>query len=281
MCWGRSFVSDSILKLRNLNVYFREESGQTFQAVRGLDVDLDRGTFSSLVGQTGSGKTVTALAICRLLKASKIEGEILYNDGHKNRDLLKIPQKELLAVRGRRIAYIFQDPASSLNPVMKMGEQIEEACLAHHKLGISEVRKKSFQLLHAARISDVERVYDSFPHELSGGMKQRAMIAAAILMEPEILIADEPTAALDPSTATEVMELLSVIRKERNLTVLFITHHLGLASRYSDAITVMKQGSVVERMTRSAAGFVPQEAYTRKLFNADLVGLKPKSFIEV
>lgn len=276
MCWERSFVNDFILELRNLSIFFKEQNGKVFQAVTNLDLDIRRGSFSSLVGQTGSGKTVTSLAICRLLNAFNIEGEILC-DGM---DLLKISPRELLKVRGRRIAYIFQDPTASLNPVIKVGAQIEEAYLAHFEAGPREARQKTLELLSAVRIADPERVHDSFPHELSGGMKQRAMIAMALILEPELLIADEPTAALDPATASEVMELLSGLRA-KSLTIFFITHHLRLASKYSDSIAVMKAGRVVERMIKGPAGFVPQEAYTKKLFNADLVGLKPKTFIEV
>ncbi len=276
MSWERSFVTDTILRLQNLNIFFREEKGEIFQAVRGLDLELRRGSFSSLVGQTGSGKTVTALSVCRLLNAFKIEGEIFY-DGM---DLVKISQKELLGIRGRRIAYIFQDPASSLDPVMRVGEQIEEGCLAHFDTDSREAKRKTLELLRAVRITDPERVYDSFPHELSGGMKQRAMIASALIMEPELLVADEPTAALDPPAASDVMGLLSGL-KDKGMTVFFITHHLGLASKYSDNIAVMKAGRVIERMIKGPAGFVPQEGYTKKLFNADLVGLKPKTFIEV
>lgn len=269
-------MTDSILSFRDLNVYFREEKGGEFRAVDDLSLEIRRGSFSSLVGQTGSGKTVASLAVCRLLNALKIQGEIFY-DGM---DLLKISQKELLGVRGHRIAYIFQDPASSLDPVMRVGEQIEEGYLAHFDTDSREAKRKTIELLRAVRISDVERVYESFPHELSGGMKQRAMIACALIMEPELLIADEPTAALDPSTASDVMELLSGL-KDKGLTIFFITHHLGLASKYSDSIAVMKAGRVLDRMIKGPAGFVPQEGYTKKLFNADLVGLKPKSFIEV
>lgn len=281
MSWERSFVTDSILKLRNLRIFFREEKGGIFPAVDGLDLELPQGSFSSLVGQTGSGKTITSLSICRLLEAFKIEGEILYEHGNRCVDLLKISRKELLGIRGRRIAYIFQDPASSLNPVMKVGAQIEEARLAHFESRAAEAREKALTLLRRVRIADAERVYDSFPHELSGGMKQRAIIATALIMEPELLIADEPTAALDPATALGVMELLSGLRKERGLTILFITHHISLASRYSDAITVMKAGRAVERMVKGPDGFVPQEGYTKKLFSADLAGVKPKTFIEV
>lgn len=269
-------MNDSILKFRGLGISFREQNGEVFQAVHGLDLDIPRGSFSSLVGQTGSGKTVTSLAICRLLNAFKIEGEILYED----MDLLKIFPKELRKVRGRRIAYIFQDPTSSLNPVMKVGMQIEETYMEHFEAGPQEARQKTLELLRAVRITDPERVHDSFPHELSGGMKQRAMIAMALILQPELLIADEPTAALDPATASDVMELLSGL-KEKGLTIFFITHHLGLASKYSDSIAVMKAGRVIERMARGPTGFVPQEAYTKKLFNADLVDLKPKTLIEV
>ena len=269
-------MTGSILSLSGLNVYFREEKGGLFRAVDGLSLDISRGSFSSLVGQTGSGKTVTSLSVCRLLDAFKIEGEIFY----EGVDLLKISQKELLKIRGRRIAYIFQDPASSLNPVMKVGDQIEEACLAHFEIKSYEAKQKSLELLSAVRISDVERVYDSFPHELSGGMKQRAVIAMALIMQPELLIADEPTAALDPATALDVMGLLSGL-KDKGMTIFFITHHLGLASKYGDSIAVMKAGRVVERMVKGPAGFAPQDAYTKKLFNADLVGLKPKTLIEV
>ncbi len=275
-------MKNSILEIRDLSVFFREKNGLKITAVDSLSLSIERGSFVSLVGESGSGKTVTAMSVCGLLSAAEIRGDIRYlRPNLLERDLLKISVKELAGIRGRRIAYIFQDPGSSLNPVMKVGEQIQEARQAHFKADSDSAKKKTMDFLASVRIKDARRVYESFPHELSGGMKQRAMIAMALIMEPELLIADEPTTALDPDTALEIMELLIAAQKKRGLSILFITHHIAFAARFSDSLIVMKSGRIVENLNKAGNNFAPKEEYTRKLFRADLKGLAPKTRIEV
>ena len=275
-------MKNSIPEILNLSVFFREKNGLKVAAVDSLNISIERGSFLSLVGESGSGKTVTAMSVCRLLAAAEIRGEIRYlRPDLPQADLLKISAKELTGIRGRRIAYVFQEPGSSLNPVMKVGEQIREAHQAHFKVDTDSAKKKTLDLLASVRIRDAERVYESFPHELSGGMKQRAMIAMALILEPDLLIADEPTTALDPGTALEIMELLVAAQKRRGLSVLFITPHIAFAARFSDSLAVMKSGRIVEKLTKTGENFTPKEEYTRKLFRADLKGLAPKTRIEI
>ena len=277
-------MNDSILEIRDLSVLFHKKGEiSSFTAVNSLSFSFERGSFVSLGGESGSGKTVTALSVLRLLPSALIRGQIHYrgkSDG-SSEDVLKLSQKEMTMIRGRRIAAIFQDPGAALNPVMKVGEQVEEAYRAHFNSDKNSAKKKTLDLLAAVRIKETQRVYESFPHELSGGMKQRAMIAMALVMEPELLICDEPTASLDPDTALEIMDLLANAQKQRGLTIFFITHHISLAAGFSDALLVMKSGRLLETLNKGPEGFVPKEEYTRKLFRADLSGLTPKTRIEV
>jgi ABC-type dipeptide/oligopeptide/nickel transport system ATPase component len=188
---------------------------------------------------------------------------------------------EVRRIRGREIAYIFQDPVSSLNPVIKVGEQIAEAYSTHFAADRREAKKRSLDRLADVQIKDVERVYESFPHELSGGMNQRVMIAMALMGDPKLLIADEPTTALDVTTEGEILRLLSSIRQQKSLTMLFITHNLALASGYADTIHVMKGGRVLEHLKKQDGRFTVKETYTKKLFEAGVLSHTPKSFIEV
>ncbi len=274
-----------ILEIKNLSVSFfnlSEVSAPLVRAVRGVNILLAEGSFTSLVGESGSGKSVTALSVCRLIRPHEISGEIYFYSKKGKKNLLVLSEAGLLEVRGSQIAYVFQDSASSLNPVMRVGEQIKEAYETHFKTTDAAARKRTLEVLEAVRMKDVERVYHSFPHQLSGGMRQRAMIAMALISEPRLLVADEPTTALDVSTEAEIMDLLLDLQRSRSLTVLFITHNLSLAAFASQFIYVMEKGCVVEGMKKEADGFRPRELYTTKLFNAQLgEHIKPKSLIEI
>jgi ABC-type dipeptide/oligopeptide/nickel transport system ATPase component len=273
-----------MLEIKNLNIEFHRsgDPGEAFSAVDGLNLRVSAGSFTALVGESGSGKSVTALSVCRLIKPSRTSGSILFASRDKEtKDLLLCPESELLKVRGAEIGYIFQDPGSSLNPLMKIGEQLHETCTAHLGLTGSEAEKRSLAFLASVKIQDVSRVFGGYPHELSGGMKQRVMIAMALIAEPRLLIADEPTTALDGLTEYEVMGLLAGLKKERSLTIFFITHNLPLATQYADVIHVMRKGRLVETMTPGPKGFSPTEAYTRRLFNAGLYNGEPKSILEL
>lgn len=256
-------MAESILEIKDLSIAFRDpESGKRFEAVKGISFSIERGSFTSLVGESGSGKSVTALSVCGLLRSADITGKIIYSVGGQRKILSELKEKDYLTVRGKEIAYIFQDPASSLNPVMRAGDQLREVC------GDSA---RAREALAAARIKDVERVYRSFPHELSGGLKQRVMIAMALASGPKLLIADEPTTALDVTTQGQILELLVSLQKTAKLTILFITHDLSLAAAYGNTIYVMEKGRLVDR----------KSPYAEKLFRASLFGIKPKTPIEV
>ncbi len=273
-----------ILEIENLSVEFLKSGPgrEAFRAVDRLSLSVPEGSFTALVGESGSGKTVTALSICRLMRPHRLSGAIRFAyEGGAPLELLSCPEEALLKVRGARIGYVFQDPASSFNPLMKVGEQLDETRLAHFGGSSADARRRSLALLERVRIQDPERVYRSFPHELSGGMKQRAMIAMALIAEPRLLVADEPTTALDAATEHEVMELLVNLRKEASLTILFITHNLPLAAERADCIYVMQRGRLVEKMKKQARGFEPVDIYSRRLFNAGSYGSSPKSFIEI
>ncbi len=277
-------MSAPALELRDLSVRFPSEPGRPSSVVTAADrvgLAVEEASFTALVGESGSGKSVTALAICRLLQGGFISGEAWYRDAAGRRaDLLKMDEEGLLSIRGKEISYVFQDPASFLNPVMRVGEQIIESCLAHFREGRIQAKTKALEILKSLRISDAERVYRSFPHELSGGLCQRAMLAAALIAEPRVLIADEPTTALDAPAERETMELLTGIQKKRGLMLIFITHDLSLAERYSDSIYVMDKGRVIERLEKKN-GFSATHPYSRRLFNASLAGAIPKTLIEV
>lgn len=255
-----------LLDIKNLTVVFPDQN----PAVNGLSLEIKQGSFVSIVGESGSGKTVTALSVCRLVSGAQTSGEIIYRPGTAEAvNLLALPEEDLLKIRGAGISYVFQDPGSSLNPVLKVGKQIIESFCAHQRGNTSEAQVKALELMRSVGIPDAERIYASFPHELSGGLRQRAMIAAALMTDPKLLIADEPTTALDSVTQRGILKLLSDVQKERGLTVLFITHDLSLAKKNSDTIYVMENG---KRAT---------EAYAQKLFKAQLEQATPKHRIEI
>lgn len=273
----------SELRIRDLKIVFGGKHlkiGEFHEAAKGVSLDIPQRRFVSLVGESGSGKSVTALSITKLLKNTHVSGKISWISDGKEIDLTALDEKGLRAMRGKRIGYIFQDPAASLNPVFRVGVQMEEAYQAHFEK-ISDLRARVLQALSSVRLKDPERVYASYPHELSGGMRQRVMIAMALLLEPDLLIADEPTTALDAALEREIVDLLKQAQKKKNLAVLFITHDLQLASLYSDRIYVMRNGEILEQMERVSDKWDPQNDYSKKLFKASLLGAEPKTKIGV
>ncbi len=273
-------MSEALLEIKNLRVSFLDKGSlpsREIAAVDGVNLTVRQGDFVSLVGQSGSGKSVTALTVCGLVNSFKTEGKIFFTLKDRELDLLKMSEKELLKVRGKEISYIFQDPASSLNPVIQIGEQLDETYLAHFDDTKKNAEKRSREFLQVVKIADVERAYRSFPHELSGGMKQRVMIAMALISAPRLLVADEPTTALDVLTESEIMKLIASLRVERRLSVLFITHNLSLAVSFSDHIYVMEKGRLIEELVKEAGSFKAREAYTKRLFNAGVYDQKPKT----
>lgn len=255
------------LEVKDLRISFRTEAGK-LQAVRDISFDLERGRTLAIVGESGSGKSVTSRAIMGILagNATVEAGQILY-DGT---DLLKMSEKEWCSVRGKRIAMIFQDPLSCLNPVMRVGKQIMEAVLlGNHtrqgKMTRAQARQRALELMGEVGIHEPAVRFRQYPFQLSGGMRQRIVIAIALASDPEILICDEPTTALDVTIQAQILELINRLKKERNLSVLFITHDLGVVANMADDIAVMYAGKIVEYGTAEDVFYDPRHPYTWSL----------------
>ncbi len=232
-----------MLSVKNLHVYFRATDGGRVAALRDVSFLLAPGEVLGLVGESGSGKSVTSLAIMRLLPPQAvIEGSIIFQGA----DLLKVSDEEMRGLRGSQVSMIFQEPMTALNPVMRVGDQIAEAVLAHSKVSRREAYSRAVAALNDVAIADAERRSRDFPHQLSGGMRQRVMIAMAIVNHPKLLIADEPTTALDVTVQAQVLELLAELRRKFGLAMLFISHDLAVVSQVADRVAVMYGGSIVE-----------------------------------
>ena len=257
--------NDVILSVKDLRVNFRAYGGLV-QAVRGISFDLHRGETLAIVGESGSGKSVSIRAIMGILANNAIieSGEILY-DGM---DLTKVKEEDFHHIRGNRIGLIFQDPLSALNPIMKIGQQITEVLHLHNKMTKEEARNRALELMRAVGIPDVERRIEQYPFQFSGGMRQRIVIAIALAGDPEILICDEPTTALDVTVQAKILELINQIKKDRNLSVIFITHDLGGVANMADRVNVMYAGKVVETGTVEEIFFEPAHPYTWALLSS-------------
>jgi len=235
--------AEPLLKVQDLSVTFRNGDRETV-AAQGVSYELAAGEVLAVVGESGSGKSVTALALTRLLPPAPgcaLGGSVRLADV----ELLTLPENQLAKVRGGSIAYIFQEPGSSLNPVYTIGFQIGEA-ISLHRPEIKDVRAEVVRALSEVHINDPERVADQYPHELSGGMQQRAMIAMALACDPKILVADEPTTALDVTIQKEIMDLLARLRRERGMSIILITHNFGIVANFADKVQVMWKGRIVE-----------------------------------
>ena len=258
---------DKILEINNLTVDF-ESKDRTFRAVDDISFHIEKGKTLSLVGESGSGKSVTALSLLQLLP----EGTVRYSDRSsikfENQEILESHKKFLTSLRGNKISMIFQEPMTSLNPYQKVGFQIDETLIIHRNLGKSEARERTIDLLQKVKIPEPETKVDSYPHQLSGGQRQRIMIAMALANEPELLIADEPTTALDVTVEKALLELLSDLQEEFGMSILFITHDLNIVKRFSDQVCVMKDGEIVESGEVKALFDNPQHPYTVKLLNS-------------
>ena len=252
--------AQALLSVRDLRVGFATESG-LLQAVDGVSFDLAAGEILAIVGESGSGKSVTAQTILGLTRSpnARIEGSVKLRDA----ELLSAGEAELQKVRGAEVAMVFQDPMTSLNPVYRVGTQIVEAVRAHRDgLGKAEARKLAVEMLDSVGIPDPERRVDDYPHEFSGGMRQRAMIAMALALEPNVLIADEPTTALDVTIQAQILELLRKLNRERGLATVLITHDLGVVAEIADRVLVMYAGRVVEEGSLDEIFYDPQHPYT-------------------
>ena len=254
-----------LLEINNLHTYFQTREGLVC-AVDGVSFYLDRGELLGLVGESGCGKSMTALSIMRLIAppGKIVDGEILF-DG---KDLLKISDAEMRQMRGDDIAMIFQDPMTSLNPVFTVGEQIAEALRLHRKMSHKEARAAAIDAMREVAIPDPARRINDYPHQLSGGMRQRVMIAMALACNPKLLIADEPTTALDVTIQAQILELLNDLRKQRELAVLLITHDLGVVAEVADRVAVMYTGRIVEESPVDELFARPKHPYTEGLLRS-------------
>jgi peptide/nickel transport system ATP-binding protein len=254
----------SDLVIDNLAVAFRNARGQRAQAVDGISLTLKRGELLCLVGESGCGKSVTSLAVMGLLPRAEISGRILF----EGRDLLALSEAEMAAMRGNRIAMIFQDPMSSLNPVLTIGRQIREGVMRHQRLGRRAAQARAIDMLDRVGIPDPRTRVDDYPHQLSGGMRQRAMIAMALACDPAILIADEPTTALDVTIQAQILALIDDLKRDIKTAVLLITHDLGVVAETADRVAVMYAGRIVEQGAPIALFGRPHHGYTHGLMRS-------------
>ncbi|MER8918151.1 ABC transporter ATP-binding protein [Mesorhizobium sp. M0761] len=266
-----TLADNPILSIANLSVSVRGEDGER-DVVSNLSLTLARGETLCIAGESGSGKSMTALAIMQLLPqpAARISsGMIRLRDGNRgDTDLATLDVRQMRRIRGDRIAMIFQEPMTSLNPVLSIGRQLTESIEAHTSLSSAQARRRAIEALKAVRISEAESRLKQFPHELSGGMRQRVMIAMALALEPDVLIADEPTTALDVTVQGEVLELLRDLQRQHGTSVILITHDMGVVAEMADRVIVMRDGRMVEEGTTSDIFVQPQADYTRELLAA-------------
>ena len=257
---------ENILSIKNLDITFRTNAGD-IHAIRGVNFELPSGKTVALVGESGSGKSVTMKAVTGLLDSNAIinSGNILYN----GEDLLTFTKKDLRQkINGQQIAMVFQDPMTSLDPTMTIGDQITEGMFLHKKISKSDARQRAIELLNLVGIMDAEKRMKNYPHQLSGGMRQRVVIAVALSCEPKILIGDEPTTALDVTVQARILNLIKDIQAEMNLSVIYITHDLGVVAKVADYVNVMYAGKVIEVGTVEEIFYDPRHPYTWGLLSA-------------
>ncbi len=258
-------MGDSILKVQDLKTHFRTAQG-IVKAVDGVSFDVQKGETFGIVGESGSGKTLTALSILKLVvpPGEIVSGSVIF----KGEDLLGLDPDSLRKIRGSKISMVFQEPASAFNPVFTIGYQIVEAVTAHQGIGRSKARDITMEFLKKAHIPDPLKVYHDYPHQLSGGTKQRAMIAMALVNSPELLILDEPTTALDVTIQAQILDLLDEIRSREKLSTLFISHDFGVIARMCSRVAVMHKGLIVEAGDKAQILNNPKEEYTRSLLKS-------------
>lgn len=255
-----------ILEVKDLHISFHTFAGEV-QAIRGVDFDLQKGETLAIVGESGSGKSVTTKAIMRLLPESNSDikqGQILF----EGKDLTKLSDKAMQKIRGKDISMIFQDPMTSLNPTMKIGKQIIEPIIKHQKLSKSDAKKRAIEILDLVGIPKPEERFDQYPHQFSGGMRQRVVIAIALACNPKVLIADEPTTALDVTIQAQILELMKDLQKKIDTSIIFITHDLGVVANVADRVAVMYGGKIVEIGTVDEVFYNPQHPYTWGLISS-------------
>ena len=255
----------NILEIKNLNLFFKNEE-QDYQALFDVNLSLEKGKLHSIVGESGCGKTMTAMSIIRLLpKTAYIKsGEIIFN----SENLLNYKADQMRDLRGNKIALIPQDPMTSLDPLYTVGDQLIEVIQAHSHVSKRHALRKAREVMNMVKISDVDKKLDYYPHEFSGGMKQRIVIAMALVCNPDLIIADEPTTALDVTIQKQIMDLISELQRELKTTILLISHDLALISNYADTVTVMYSGHVVEQADAREFFINPRHPYSLALLNS-------------
>ena len=254
--------TDNLLEIRGVKTHFFTRDG-TVRAVDGVDFEIRHGQTLGVVGESGCGKSITALSVMRLIEkpGRTIAGEIIL----EGRDLLKLSDDEVREVRGNTISMIFQEPMTSLNPVYRCGDQVAEAVALHKKVSDKEAMARAIEMFGQVGIADTKRRARSYPHELSGGMRQRVMIAMALSTNPELLIADEPTTALDVTIQAQILELMKALREQNRMAIMLITHDLGVVAEMADEVVVMYAGKVMERASVTAIFEHPHHPYTQGL----------------
>jgi microcin C transport system ATP-binding protein len=260
-------MTTPLLRVQDLEVRFTTEA-QTHCAVNAVSFELHRGERFALVGESGSGKTVSALSILRLLPDAQTSGQILWANGESPRDLLTLPERELRGIRGREIAMVFQEPMSALNPLFTVGQQIAEVLELHEGLSRAKAFARAVELLDRTGVDEPQRRAQSYPHQLSGGQRQRVVIAMALACKPALLIADEPTTALDVTIREQVLELLLDIQREDGMAIMLITHDLPLVERFAQRVGVMQLGRLIEHNTTRELFAAPHEDYTHRLLSS-------------
>lgn len=235
-------MSKALIEVKDLKVYFHTDKG-IVKSVNGVSFNINEGETIGIVGESGCGKSVTAMSLMKLLPTSKIEGgEIIF----QGKDILKMNENELMRIRGNEISMIFQEPMTSLNPAFTVGSQIIEGIMLHQDLSKEEAKKKVIDMIKLVEIPRAEEIYNSYPHELSGGMRQRIMIAMALSCNPKLLIADEPTTALDVTIQAQILDIMKNIKEKLNTSIMMITHDLGVVAEMCDKVVVMYAGKIIE-----------------------------------
>ena len=265
-------MNERVLEVEDLHVHFPLEHGRVVKAVRGVSFHIDRGETLAIVGESGSGKSVTAMSVMRLndfMHAKYPSGKITMRPaGAPEIDVLGQSQRAMQDVRGDHVSMIFQEPMTSLNPVLRNGFQVTEAIMRHQDLSEDEARKRALELFDLVRIPESHKRFQQYPHQLSGGMRQRVMIAMALACRPSLLIADEPTTALDVTIQAQILDLIKMLQKEIGMAVLFITHDMGVVAEVADRVAVMLLGKKVEEGSAEEIFHRPQHPYTQALLNA-------------
>ncbi|MGB4444195.1 MAG: ABC transporter ATP-binding protein, partial [Dethiobacteria bacterium] len=259
-------MEQTLLNIENLKTYFYTDSG-VVKAVDDVDLSIKAGTTLAIVGESGSGKSILASSIMQLIPQPPgkiVSGSIYF----QNQDLLALPEKEMRQIRGNRITMIFQEPMTSLNPVFKIGRQVEEVIVAHRKVGKDEAKEQAIELLQLVGIPAAEERVNDYPHQLSGGMRQRVMIAIALACNPELLIADEPTTALDVTIQAQILDLMKRLQKEFGMAILMITHDLGVVAEMASEVAVMYAGQIVEYAGVDTIFESPVHPYTAGLLQS-------------